>query len=361
MTPTDAERGEFQRAVLDWGEACGRKNLPWQSPRTPYRVWLSEIMLQQTQVATVIPYFLRFVERFPDLAALADASLESVLELWSGLGYYARGRNLHATARQLVDHWAGEFPRDLAALSALPGIGRSTAGAILSLGHGIRAPILDGNVKRVLSRHWMVPGWPGDTAVARRLWALSECLTPDRHSADYNQAMMDLGATICTARRAQCGACPVSASCLAHRNELTGDFPAPKPKKPIPSRQADLLVLRNRRGELLLERRPAPGVWGGLWCFPLLADQEDVWNWLARRALSPLSLERMPRRRHTFSHFHLDYQPLVVDIEQPPGSVAESGRERWHLPGTAASFGLPAPIRALLDVFASPATMEDPR
>jgi A/G-specific adenine glycosylase len=358
MTAAPDSIAAFRKAVLGWYDVHGRKNLPWQIDQTPFRVWISEIMLQQTQVATVIPFFQRFTERFPDVATLADRPLEQVLELWSGLGYYARARNLHKSARQLVAAHDGEFPTDPAALTALPGIGRSTAGAILSLGHGLPAAILDGNVKRVLCRHWGIRGWPGETAVARQLWSLTEQLTPDKRSGDYNQAMMDLGATVCTARSPLCSSCRLAARCSAYREGTTGELPAPKPKRTVPARQAHLLILRNRQGELLLERRPPVGIWGGLWCFPLFSEQEQLVDWIEKRALAPISLEQLPRQRHTFSHFHLDYLPVLVDTEQAADRIGEPERERWHLPGDEPKFGVPAPIRKLLDALGEPDPLE---
>ena len=348
----------FCRSMLGWYDTHGRKNLPWHMQRTPYRVWISEIMLQQTQVPTVTPFFLRFIDRFPDVQALAEASLEQVMELWSGLGYYARARNLHQAARTLARQHGGAIPPDRSALLELPGIGRSTAGAILSLGHGIPAAILDGNVKRVLCRYWRIHGWPGKPAVAKQLWSLSEQLTPTSRAGDYNQAMMDLGAIVCLVRRPNCSVCPLAQGCSAYRYGETDQLPAPKPKRSIPSRESHMLLLRDQRGKVYLEHRPPTGFWGGLWSFPMFAEEPELFEWCAERSIEPLSLERLQWRRHTFSHFHLDYLPILVQVNTPRNQVAEAGHERWCTPGVRPTFGLPAPVRRLLDDLGHRATSE---
>lgn len=334
---------EFQSAVLAWFDREGRKNLPWQTEPTPYRVWVSEIMLQQTQVATVVPYFLRFMERFPDLKALAEAAEDEVLGHWAGLGYYARARNLRKAAQTVMREHGGELPADAASLAGLPGIGRSTAGAILSLGSGIRAAILDGNVKRVLSRYAAVEGWPGDPQTARELWRISEKLTPHARVAEYTQAMMDLGATLCTRGNPACPRCPVWTGCLAFRLELTAQLPAPRPKKDMPSRRCWMLVLRDSEGGFYLEKRPPAGIWGGLWSFPEFDDRGEAAAWCAARGIAVV-LEPLPQRRHTFSHYHLDYTPLLGRAGQPM-QIAEAG-SAWAKPEEAGA--LPAPVRRLL-------------
>jgi A/G-specific adenine glycosylase len=333
----------FQASVLDWFDREGRKNLPWQIDPTPYRVWVSEIMLQQTQVATVMPYFERFMRRFPNLKALADAPEDEVLGHWSGLGYYARARNLHKAAQIVMREHGGELPADLASLSNLPGIGRSTAGAILSLSMGIRASILDGNVKRVLSRYAAVEGWPGDVATARELWDISESLTPYTRVADYTQAMMDLGATLCTRSKPACPRCPVREDCMALRLDLVEALPSPKPKKNLPSRRCWMLVLHDGQGAFYLEKRPPAGIWGGLWSFPEFERPEEAVAWCHLRGIQPM-LETLPQRRHTFSHYHLDYTPLAGRVSQP-GQIAETG-SAWLKP--EASTALPAPVRRLM-------------
>jgi len=334
---------EFQAAVLDWFDREGRKNLPWQTAPTPYRVWVSEIMLQQTQVGTVIPYFLRFMARFPSLQALAEAPEDEVLGHWSGLGYYARARNLRKAAQIVMRDHGGALPADAASLAALPGIGRSTAGAILSLGLGIRAAILDGNVKRVLSRHSAVEGWPGDAQTARELWRISEMLTPQARVADYTQAMMDLGATLCTRGKPDCSRCPVRASCLAWRLDLTGTLPTPRPKKDLPARRCWMLVLRDREGAFYVEKRPPMGIWGGLWSFPEFDAPGEASAWCAARGIAA-GLEALPQQRHTFSHYHLDYTALVGRVEQP-NQIAEAG-SGWLKPEKASA--LPTPVRRLM-------------
>ena len=274
----------FARALLAWFDRHGRHDLPWQRDPTPYRVWVSEIMLQQTRVAAVIPYFERFTARFPDVDALAGAGLDEVLGLWSGLGYYARGRNLHAAARAVCANHGGRFPDTLEELVALPGIGRSTAGAILALAFGRRQPILDGNAKRVLARYHAVAGWPGESRVGARLWSLAERLTPCRRVGDYTQAIMDLGATLCTRTRPTCLLCPLADGCRAHALGDPVRFPAPRPKRAYPTREKLLVVMRDAGGRVLVERRPPSGIWGGLWSFPEASADLDLENAAATAA-----------------------------------------------------------------------------
>jgi A/G-specific adenine glycosylase len=336
--------------VLDWFDLHGRKDLPWQQEVTPYRVWVSEIMLQQTQVATVIPYFERFMQRFPSLQALAAAPLDEVLHHWSGLGYYARARNLHKAAGQVAGEHGGRFPADLEALQALPGIGRSTAGAILSLAMGQWAPILDGNVKRVLARHHAVAGWPGQAAVLQRLWQLAEVQTPRDRVGAYNQAMMDLGATLCTRSRPRCQDCPVAGTCQARANGNWREYPGKKPKKALPQRQVQMLLLRNPAGEILLQQRPPQGIWGGLWSFPELPVEDDPLQWCGDLGLVGATLRRdLPRRRHTFSHFHLDIQPREILLQEPGCRVLEGPGWVWYNARQPDERGLAAPVARLLE------------
>jgi A/G-specific adenine glycosylase len=306
-------------------------------------------MLQQTQVQTVIPYFERFVGRFPDVVALAEAPLDAVLHRWSGLGYYARARNLHRAAREIRDRHGGVFPTNLEAVAALPGVGRSTAGAILSLALGQRQPILDGNVKRVLARHFAVAGWPGQAAVAERLWQIAEALTPPARAGHYNQAMMDLGATLCT-RSPDCPRCPLADACVAHRQDKVADYPGRKPAKALPVRAARLLIVRDAVGRVLLERRPPTGVWGGLWSLPQLDLAEDPLAWCGDRQLGDEARVRShwPVRRHTFSHFHLDMHPVEIRLERPGLRALDGDGIVWYKPGDPDAFGLAAPIRQLL-------------
>jgi len=344
----------FSARLLRWFDVHGRHDLPWQAPRTPYRVWLAEIMLQQTQVAAVVPYFQRFVARFPDLAALAAASADDVLQHWAGLGYYARARNLQRAAQCIVSQHGGEFPRDIEALTALPGIGRSTAGAILAQAYGQRHAILDGNVKRVLARYGAIGGWPGEPKVSRQLWALSEDLLPRQRLTDYTQAIMDLGATLCVSRRPDCARCPVSADCRALQQGRVSEFPAPKPRRERPRRRARLLLVENAAGELLFERRPPAGIWGGLWCLPLLesADgggEEDAAAWLRRSyGLRAQAYAALPALSHAFTHFELELNPQRLRAEPGGDALGERSELRWiNIAGDALP-GLPAPVSKLL-------------
>ncbi|QIB65784.1 A/G-specific adenine glycosylase [Kineobactrum salinum] len=339
----------FARRVLDWFDQHGRKDLPWQQSIDPYRVWVSEIMLQQTQVRTVIPYFQRFMEAFPRVQDLADAPVDEVLHLWTGLGYYARARNLHRAAREVCDHHGGRFPANVDQLSELPGIGRSTAGAIVSIAFRQRASILDGNVKRVLARYHAVPGWPGQTAVHRELWQLAEQHTPTRRVADYSQAMMDLGATLCTRSRPRCEDCPLSVDCAARRADSQADYPGKKPRKTMPVRATIFLIVRDAGGSVLLQRRPPSGIWGGLWCFPQLDEQAAAGNWcLDRFGLMPTELAPAEPFRHTFSHYHLDIQPLLATLPGEPQAVMAGDDQLWYNVAQPSQIGLAAPVARLL-------------
>jgi A/G-specific adenine glycosylase len=337
---------DFAGRVLDWYDRHGRTELPWQNPATPYRVWISEIMLQQTRVETVRGYFERFVARFPDVRVLAAADPDEVLALWSGLGYYARARNLHRAARTVVDEHGGELPDDLEALIALPGIGRSTAGAIQSLGRGRAHAILDGNVKRVLARHAGIEGWPGRTPVQRALWAEAEARTPRARTAAFNQAMMDLGAMICL-RRPLCAACPVAQDCTARLDQRTVELPAARPKRSVPQRETVALVLqRPSDGAILLERRPPAGIWAGLWSLPEFDDESGLSQWLAAR-LGDVDAEALGAVEHAFTHFRLRIHPRRV-LAEPPPAVADDDGHGWYGLDSAPG-GLPAPIRRLAD------------
>ena len=343
----------FSQRLLRWFDAHGRHDLPWQEPRTPYRVWLAEIMLQQTQVAAVIPYFQRFVARFPDLAALAAAPADDVLQHWAGLGYYARARNLQRAAQLIVSQHGGEFPRDIEALTALPGIGRSTAGAILAQACGQRHAILDGNVKRVLARHGAIGGWPGEPRVSKQLWALSESLLPRQRLTDYTQAIMDLGATLCTARKPGCARCPVSADCQAFQLGQVSEFPASRPKRERPLRHARLLLIENAAGELLFERRPPAGIWGGLWCLPVLEGEagggDDPIAWVHQRhGLRAQALTTLPSLSHGFTHFELELSPLRLRASPAGEALGERSELRWINIAADELPGLPAPVSKLL-------------
>ena len=322
----------FAARLLRWHRAQGRHDLPWQHPRTPYRVWVAEVMLQQTQVATVIPYYERFLARFPDVAALARAGLDDVLALWSGLGYYARARHLHRAAQQVVERHAGEFPRDFDAVLELPGVGRSTAGAILAQAFGARHPILEGNARRLFARHAGIKGWPGEPRVAAKLWRIAERHLPRTQLADYTQAVMDLGATVCTARAPQCERCPVARDCVAVRRGLVARLPSPRPRRQRPQRIAQLLLIENARGELLLERRPDRGIWGGLWCPPVVEGRRSGARVVAR----------LPPIHHAFTHYDLELRPVRVR----DGANRRAGD--WVKLRALSRYGLPAPMRKLL-------------
>ena len=336
----------FQQRLLDWYEHHGRHELPWQRERTPYRVWVSEIMLQQTQVAAVIPYFERFMARFPTLAELAAASQDEVLHLWAGLGYYARGRNLHKAAGQIMAEHDGEMPvTSLEALRALPGIGRSTAGAIIAQSTGQRAVILDGNVKRSLSRLHAVEGWPGRPAVERKLWSLAEHYTPQERLPDYTQAIMDLGATLCRRGTPDCGRCPFADVCVAHIRGEERRFPESKPKQALPTRTTLMLLLQDTQGRVLLEQRPASGLWGGLWGLPQFDDLAALRAWLDTHAPGATLDSAWPAFEHTFSHFRLEITPQPART----GELDSVGETRcWYDPVSPRRIGLAAPVKSLL-------------
>ncbi len=346
---------DFARRVLDWYEQHGRHDLPWQQAPTAYRVWVSEIMLQQTQVGTVIPYFERFMSRFPDVIALAAAEQDEVLHLWSGLGYYARARNMHRAARIVRDELDGRFPETLDGLIALPGIGRSTAGAILALAGGQRHPILDGNVKRVLSRYFAVHGWAGKRDIEQRLWALAEALTPETRVADYTQAMMDLGATVCRRSRPDCVACPLTADCRARVDGLQSELPTPKPRKVRPLRHTKMLLIVDLDGQVLLRRRPVDGLWGGLWSLPEIVPGEDADAWCRQRlGQVPLTSATMPRVRHGFTHFELEIQPRLLQMSQPGAQgVMDDEDWLWYNRRSPSRIGLAAIVERLIAMIES--------
>jgi A/G-specific adenine glycosylase len=346
----DARRARsFAPRVLAWFETDGRRDLPWQRDPTPYRVWISEIMLQQTQVATVIPYFEAFVRRFPDLRSLAGARLDEVLHLWSGLGYYARARNLQRAAKEIVARHGSEFPAGFDEVMALPGVGRSTAGAILALARGERHPILDGNVRRVLTRHFGVDGYPGDAVVEKRLWALADACTPRERVAAYTQAIMDLGATVCTRARPACLLCPVNADCVARRENRQDRLPAPRPKTQRASREAWLVVAMRGANKVLVERRPPSGIWGGMWGVPEFPTRAHAEQWCRGHLAGAGTPRRDPPLRHAFSHFDFEMRPLVVRCIGKAHELRDDDRFRWYDPRTPARVGLPKPIATLID------------
>ena len=337
----------FSSKILDWYHQFGRKQLPWQLNKTPYKVWVSEIMLQQTQVTTVTPYFQRFMNSFPDIHTLAKAQQDHVLSLWTGLGYYARARNLHKTAQIISQDFNGNFPSTVDALEELPGIGRSTAGAILSLGHGLYAPILDGNVKRVLARHFAVDGWPGKTAVQKRLWELSDELTPREECGNYNQAMMDIGATVCTRTKPECHRCPIAATCKAFASNTIELYPGKKPKKAKPVKTTHLLMIKCGN-EVLLQKNPQQGIWGGLWGFPQAQTSNDVERFLDKLGVTAESSKPLTEFRHTFSHFHLDCLPVIINLSEKVSWASESGQSMWFSLDSEQQLGFAAPTVKLL-------------
>ena len=340
MTPAT-----FQRKVLVWSDQHGRKDLPWQQNMTPYRVWLSEIMLQQTQVATVIPYFQAFVTKFPDVETLAQASIDEVLQSWSGLGYYARARNMHKAAQIITDQ--GRFPNTLAELIALPGVGLSTAGAILSIAFHIPQPILDGNVKRVLARFKAISGWTGNKKVNDQLWEISTSLTPARRVAEYTQAMMDLGATVCTRSKPACEKCPLASNCMALSAQQVAVLPTPKTAKALAAKELVFMLLHNRQ-QLMLEKRPPTGIWGGLWSLPEFANEDAAIKWCITNNLVIRAKQVGDNQRHTFSHYHLDYRTIIIETNGTGDIVQEADRLIWHNADQINKLGLAAPIKRLL-------------
>ncbi|WP_462380984.1 A/G-specific adenine glycosylase [Pseudomonas sp. Marseille-QA0892] len=342
MTPE-----QFAPAVLEWYDRHGRKDLPWQQGITPYRVWVSEIMLQQTQVSTVLDYFDRFMTALPTVEALAAASEDEVLHLWTGLGYYSRARNLHKTAKLVVEQHGGEFPRSVEALSDLPGIGRSTAGAIASLSMGLRAPILDGNVKRVLARYSAQAGYPGEPKVAAKLWHLAEALTPQERVNNYTQAMMDLGATLCTRSRPSCLLCPLQRGCEAHMLGRETEFPVPKPRKALPQKQTIMPMILSDAGEVLLYRRPSEGLWGGLWSLPEIDGPDALADLAKRFSLTLGERQPLPALTHTFSHFQLAIDPWLIQLDDAAPTVTEADW-LWYNLATPPRLGLAAPVKKLL-------------
>jgi A/G-specific adenine glycosylase len=343
-----ASPADFASRVVAWQRTHGRRDLPWQRTRDPYRIWLSEIMLQQTQVATVIPYFERFVARFPDVRALASAPLDDVLASWSGLGYYRRAHHLHAAAQRIVADHNSQFPCDAATLATLPGIGRSTAAAIAAFSQGEHAAILDGNVKRVIARHRAIDGFPGVPNVTAKLWALAdELLPPQSDIAAYTQGLMDLGATVCTRANPRCDVCPVKRDCLARREKRIGELPSPRPRKALP-RRAVRVLLFERGGEILLEKRPPIGIWGGLWSLPEIALDDDVRRFARMRFDVEATVGAdLPPIEHGFTHFALTLYPQQVNVARWPRR-AETPQYVWLPRVDALQAALPAPIRKLL-------------
>ncbi len=335
----------FASRLIIWQNAYGRHDLPWQNADS-YRVWLSEIMLQQTQVATVIPYFHRFIAAFPTIAELAAAREEQVLACWSGLGYYARGRNLHKAAQIIVEKFKGDFPRKFDDIIELPGIGRSTAAAICALAFHERRAILDGNVKRVLTRYCGIEGWKGEKKVEERLWQEAEVQLPESGIAAYTQALMDMGATVCTRSKPKCILCPVQADCFALQTERIAELPTPRPKKTVPERNAVFLLLMFGN-DILLEKRPGSGIWGGLWCPPQFDTEKAARDWFVRNGMDARAGERLEPFIHIFTHFKLHITPLKIELARKPLRVEQGGRV-WLDAGEALGAAIPAPVRKIL-------------
>ncbi len=347
---------EISTLLLPWFDLHGRKNLPWQQKVTPYRVWLSEIMLQQTQVNTVIPYFEKFLQSFATVTELADADLDQVLQYWAGLGYYARARNLHKTARLIRDEFDGEFPQTLQQLMGLPGIGQSTAGAIISLAFGQYGVILDGNVKRVLSRFYQVKGWYGINSVLKKLWLLAEQQTPSNHSAFYNQAMMDLGSMICTRSQPLCKDCPLSTLCGSFQAGTQTLFPESKPKKIKPQKHRWFLLHRFA-DKLLLERRPEQGIWGGLWSLPEIEELNLLQGWQIEQSGESVEYTNIREKmlKHQFTHFDLTISLVEINVDESfvksqSAKVSENNRFKWVVRDEMNNLGMPTPVAKILSL-----------
>lgn len=343
------DNNQFVAAILNWFKTHGRKDLPWQHDINPYRIWLSEIMLQQTQVSTVIPYFQHFMQNFPFIHLLANAKIDEILHLWTGLGYYARARNLHKTAKIITQDFSGQFPADLSSLQSLPGIGKSTAGAILAIAFNQRAAILDGNVKRVLTRFHAIEGSISSAPILRRLWDIAEDYTPSENSAQYTQAMMDLGATVCTRTKPLCHKCPLKSHCNAHAQNREIDFPQNKARAKIPVRKVFFVIVKNKNAEILLIKRPYQGIWGGLWSFLECDQHQDVVQWFFHQNQFKLTaLELGESFRHTFTHFHLDITPIFTKMINCD-RMMDSDSYLWYNLQNPQSIGLAAPVKRILD------------
>jgi len=339
----------FSTRLLEWYDRYGRKELPWQRDRDPYKIWVSEVMLQQTQVNAVIPYFERFIDRFPDIPSLAESNIDEVLHLWTGLGYYARARNLHRSARVICRDHGGKFPADADAAYCLPGLGQSTANAILAFAFGQKLSIFDGNAKRVLARHYRIHGWPGETATALKLWNIADKNTPEERTADYTQAIMDLGASLCVRRHPLCAACPVADTCAALSSQEQSILPTPAPKQEKPTRSIFMIMARLGHS-VLLERRPPNGIWGALWSFPEVEPGIDIQDQiLVRFGVTLTSRDPWAVVRHSFTHFHLDITPVHAQVEQLDPQIMENPGLVWYNLNEPDARGLAAPVKKLLE------------
>ncbi|MCF2949256.1 A/G-specific adenine glycosylase [Paraglaciecola aquimarina] len=342
----NSQNYNFSQKVLAWFDINGRKNLPWQTNKTPYSVWVSEIMLQQTQVKTVIPYFQNFMQSFPNVLTLANAPQDEVLHHWTGLGYYARARNLQKAAQVIRDEYQGKFPERIDQLIALPGIGRSTAGAILSLACNQHHSILDGNVKRVLARYFAVEGWPGNKKVETDLWQYADKLTPAKRTGDYTQAMMDMGATLCSRSKPNCDECPLSQSCLAFVQGRQTELPHKKPKKDIPVKSTIMLIPMWQQ-QVLIYKRPPSGLWGGLWGFHEVESPQQIIPQAEKLGFFETQQTVLTAFRHTFSHFHLDITPVILHLKQAPTEQIMEDNQMWFDLITPQNVGLAAPTKKL--------------
>jgi A/G-specific adenine glycosylase len=338
-------QASFAARLIAWQRQHGRHDLPWQNTRDPYRIWVSEIMLQQTQVSAVIGYYERFMARFPDVAGLAAASSDEVMQHWAGLGYYSRARNLHRAAQLVMGEHGGVFPKTQEDLEALPGIGRSTASAIRSFAYGARAPILDGNVKRVFARHGGVAGYPGLPKVEKLMWEMAQERLPEGDLEPYIQGLMDLGATLCARGKPRCKDCPVAADCVALRDNRTAELPTRKPKKELPQRETTMLVLL-RGNAVLLEKRPPVGIWGGLLSLPQADDDASARKLAQAFGADWKSRESLRVIEHGFTHYHLSIKPLLMNAAPPPG--VEEGAWVWLPLAQAHNAALPSPVKKLL-------------
>ena len=344
----DADAASFARTVLDWYRRYGRHDLPWQG-QDAYRVWLSEVMLQQTQVSTVIPYYQNFVKRFASVKQLADADIDEVLQHWQGLGYYARARNLHKAACIVRDQYKGRFPRNFEDVAALPGIGRSTAGAILSFAYGQRWPILDGNVKRVLARCFRVPGWYGQSDTMKQLWYLAESVTPENDAPDFNQAMMDIGSMVCLKSKPKCEACPLKKLCSSYRHHSQAEYPQKKPRRAKPHKST-LMLLHRCCDRILLWRRPPSGIWGGLWSLPEVDGEVDIPLWqqsFLDTATAPQTIQENVIH-HQFTHYSLDISLAIIELDDLPAAVSDTENYHWVDIAELGNHGLPTPVRKIL-------------
>ena len=338
----------FSDQVLTWFDQHGRQNLPWQKNKDPYCIWVSEIMLQQTRVETVIPFYKKFMRRFPTVKILATAPIDEVLHHWTGLGYYARARNLHRAAQRLCEKHQGKFPTNFDEVMALPGIGRSTAAAVLSLSFNQPHAILDGNVKRVLARYFAIEGWPSERKVEIKLWKHAESLLPEKNISNYTQAMMDIGATLCTRSNPSCLLCPVQKKCAAFTQQRQHELPSPKPTRKLPQREVVVAILQDNNGAVWLEKRPPVGIWGGLYSFPEFPDLPNLQQWLNKFCNNNLSTGYdLPTVTHTFSHFHLHIHPKVIQLDHKPKGVMEADLGVWYKASTQ-KIGLATPVKKML-------------